>query len=167
MKRLICNDKDLKQTREELLKLQQGKDLITKETVRNPCLDHDHGINQQVRGVIGREVNVFLGKVENGYYRYIGYWSDIPLPDLLENMAEYIRRPNEEIVHKGWIDVSVRKFKSLAAVRQKYLLKIINSNNIGGNQDTRVKSLRKVLVSGSISYGEFFEYFDYVKEKPM
>lgn len=53
-----------------------------------------------LRGVIGNKINVFEGKLYRMFKRY-GLAEDIPLPDLLRNLADYIENPpiKEKIVH--------------------------------------------------------------------
>ena len=68
MKKLKHNK--IQQTREQLLKLQNGTDPITGLQIKDPVLDHDHDLGH-IRSVLQREVNSFEGKVINAYKRYI------------------------------------------------------------------------------------------------
>lgn len=167
MKNLLCSTKDVQEARGELLKQQKGIDPITKQNVYVPCVDHAHDETQQVRGIIGREVNSFLGKVENSHARYVKYQCDLPLADVLRNVADYLEADFPPVIHTGWMDKCTTKFKSLNAEKQKYFLNIINSNTIGSNATARVKSLRKILVKRLLSQGEFYEIFQYLAEKSL
>jgi len=53
-----------------------------------------------LRGVIGNKINVFEGKLYRMFKRY-GLVDEIPLPDLLRSLANYIENPpiKEKIVH--------------------------------------------------------------------
>lgn len=51
-----------------------------------------------LRGVIGKNVNTFEGRLWKNWKRY-GLSEDIPLPDLLRRMADYLEKPPIEQVY--------------------------------------------------------------------
>ena len=59
--------KDTKRIRELLLKNQRNKDSCTDLELlpKDSCLDHAHDSEQLVRGVLHRQVNSYIGKLEN------------------------------------------------------------------------------------------------------
>jgi hypothetical protein len=60
-------------------------------------VDHDHS-SGEVRGVISRQANTLLGKMEN-IYTSMCKGDPTELPDVLENIASYLRQPDSEILH--------------------------------------------------------------------
>jgi len=93
--------KDIPILRERLLKKQNYICPICGETINKPALDHQHKrkINGSglVRGVLCKNCNVLLGKMENNCTRYGVQQKD--LPDVLVNMSEYLRRKHLPYYH--------------------------------------------------------------------
>ena len=85
-------------------------------------LDHDHQTGM-VRGVISRQANSLLGKVENFYIRMCkGDKED--LPGVLDAMAAYLERETLDVLHPVGLTQLTKKFKnSLTAVEQIVELK--------------------------------------------
>jgi len=73
---------------------------ITKKEIKNGCLGIDgKGL---LRGAIINQVNVFVGKIENGWKRSGSHLLGLSLPDILRRIADYIENPplvHEKIVH--------------------------------------------------------------------
>ena len=86
----------LKALREELYKEQGNICLILKEHTENQVLDHCH-TKGTCRGVIDREINVFLGKIENNCKRYKVQPED--LPRILRNIADYLEKDHLPLIH--------------------------------------------------------------------
>jgi hypothetical protein len=87
--------------RAKLLEEQSGVCPICSGDVNSPCLDHEHTKkikgSGQVRGVICRMCNVFLGKIENNCVRYgIGLFE---LPRVLRNVADYVQKDPLPYMH--------------------------------------------------------------------
>ena len=86
--------KDIKPLRDKLLKEQDNKCCITGKEIENPVLEHHHakglGGTGNIRGVADREINVFLGKIENSHKRYKIKTEE--LPDILRKIADYLER---------------------------------------------------------------------------
>lgn len=89
----------IKEFREKLYNLNNQTCPILKQPLskERAVLDHIHKQRQTdditemsgvIRNTIDKDVNLFLGKIENGYKRYIR--SDIQLATLLRNIADYI-----------------------------------------------------------------------------
>jgi len=85
-------------------------------------LDHDHQTGM-VRGVISRQANSLLGKVENFYLKMCkGRKED--LPNTLEAMANYLEQETLDVLHPVGLTQLTRKFKnSLTALEQVDVLK--------------------------------------------
>ena len=87
--------------RAKLLEEQSGTCPICCNDVDAPCLDHEHTKkikgSGQVRGVICRMCNVFLGKIENNCTRY--KISLFELPRTLRNIADYVEKPHHPYMH--------------------------------------------------------------------
>lgn len=68
----LYTTKEVAKVREELLKKQGGRDLITGMNIAkgDAVLDHCHD-TQYVRGVLSRPSNVALGKIENLWMRVL------------------------------------------------------------------------------------------------
>jgi hypothetical protein len=92
---------DIPELRERLLKRQDGICPICIKVVDAPCLDHHHvkrikGTGQ-IRGVLCRACNTFIGKMENNCVRY-GVKMET-LPAVLRNTALYLEKPHFPYIH--------------------------------------------------------------------
>ena len=90
-------------------------------------LDHDHQ-NGMVRGVISRQANSLLGKVENFYLKMCkGQKED--LPNTLEAMAAYLEQETLDVLHPVGLTQLTRKFgNSNNAEAQVEILKDIGAS---------------------------------------
>jgi len=98
-------NKDIKRVREELQKAQNNICPICGGTIDAPVLDHEHKKKIHgsglVRGVICRNCNVYLGRIENNCRRF-GFTLE-ELPDVLVNISKYLKvktnyiHPSEEV----------------------------------------------------------------------
>jgi len=102
------------------------------------CMDHQHKLKADeadetgkgiLRGCIDRNVNAFLGKIENAYKRY-GLHKFIELPTLLRKLADYLDtnrihrevkyiHPNEAPPKKKLTKNSYKKLLKAVAGKQK------------------------------------------------
>jgi Recombination endonuclease VII len=111
----LFTPKDVKEARLKLLEKQGGKDPITNETIpdKQSVLDHDHK-TQYVRAVLHRQINVFVGKIENAFTRYISWWYNGTLPQLLRGVADYLDKEQpREYVHPKFINKLNSEFSKL------------------------------------------------------
>lgn len=155
---LLNTPADVQRVRDRLVKEQEGIDPITKEPLNRGCLDHLHNDSQLVRGVIGREINVLVGKIENTYNRNIRYWCKIDLPTLLRGIADYLEQEPLEIVHPGWQKKVQTAFNKLSAKEQDRVLKSFGYSVVDKpNQVKRKANLKKLITSRSVTYGELLE----------
>jgi len=73
-------------------------------------LDHDHQTGM-VRGVISRQANSLLGKVENFYFKMCKGDKEF-LPVTLEAMASYLEGSVTEVLHPVGLTQLTRKFRN-------------------------------------------------------
>lgn len=163
---LLSAPDDVTRVRKRLEKDQKGIDPITKEPLVSPCLDHAHDATQQVRGVISREINVLVGKIENTYTRNIKYWCCVPLPDILRRVADYLEQEYLPIVHPGWKKKCITAFNKLSAAEKDKVLKSFNTVPQGKpNPAKRSAAFKKLLASRSVTYGEILEEINNVTQQ--
>jgi len=83
-------------------------------------LDHDHQTGL-VRGVISRQANSLLGKVENFYMRMCKGDKE-HLPGVLDAMAAYLEQEQLDVLHPVGLTQLCKKFKALTSEKQKATL---------------------------------------------
>jgi hypothetical protein len=83
-------------------------------------LDHDHQTGL-VRGVISRQANSLLGKVENFYMRMCKGDKE-HLPGVLDAMAAYLEQEQLDVLHPVGLTQLTKKFKGLTSEKQKATL---------------------------------------------
>lgn len=146
---------DVKKVREHLLKQQNNKDALTGLDIpdKQAVCDHSHKTHA-VRGILHRQSNATLGKIENLYSRYLGWWYPYSLSTFLRQCADYLDRTHKqeaEYYHPGWISSTVTQFKKLNSKQQIKLLKKFEHDN-PGNQVSRTALFKKILLSKRYSY---------------
>lgn len=165
-KDLYTND-DIRKVRDTLLDEQDGKCAclgIQIKPERTPVLDHAHDDQQLVRAVLEREVNAFIGVMENGYKRYFSYWLDKPLPEILRAVADYLEVPvGNRYRHPGWIKKVQSMFNKLNAQQQGTLLKSYGYP-YGKNLIDRKMSFKKISMDREIGYEKLLESFAQVQK---
>lgn len=100
---------ELRELRKKWWEEQNGKCPILDIEIsfEQSCQDHQHKLKSELadetgkgclRGCIDRNVNAFLGKIENAYKRY-GLHNYMELPTLLRKLADYLdnNRIHEEV----------------------------------------------------------------------
>lgn len=165
-KRLLTSASDVKDCREELLGIQGNKDAMTglDLALRDAVLDHCHK-STLVRGVLHRQTNAALGKLENVYRRLLGWWIPIDLPTFLRSAADYLEQEDLEILHPHWVRKSMSLFNSLNAAQQNALLKEFGRHKQKTNLTERRKLFREVLTKRLCTFGEVQEAVEGVKNK--
>jgi|TARA_B110000483_G_scaffold49470_1_gene61537 hypothetical protein len=89
-------------------------------------LDHDHQTGM-VRGVISRQANSLLGKVENFYLRMCKGDKE-QLPGVLDAMAAYLEQETLDVLHPvGLIQLTKRFKNSLTAAEQVVELRVLGA----------------------------------------
>lgn len=149
---------DVKRVREFLLQEQGNKCAalgIPIKPDRTPVLDHFHNDEQLVRGVLEREVNAFLGVIENANKRYLRYWLPTPLPEVLRALAGYLERseatPDRRFRHNGWLKKVKVWFNKLPAKKMDEVLVQLGSSP-GKNLVERKALFAKVVLDRSLGF---------------
>ena len=111
-------------------------------------LDHDHQTGL-VRGVISRQANSLLGKVENFYLRMCKGEKE-HLPGVLDAMAAYLEQETLDVLHPVGLIQLTNKFKNkLTAHEQALELESIGATedqiNNCSNQNQRSELYRKLI----------------------
>lgn len=144
---------DVKRIREQLLKEQQGIDLLTGEVIAQgqAVTDHNHK-TQYVRGVISRQANAVLGKIENLWTRYLSYWYNGTLPEFLRQCADYLERPEDtRYVHPAWVKRVTIDFCKLNVKGQTAVLHTLGTTQ-GKNAAERKKLFDKAIKTKQFTY---------------
>ena len=145
MQKRLKNSQEAAKYRDTLLAQQSKIDPITKSSITDPVLDHQHYGDQKCRAVLERTVNSFEGKVYNAYLRYVKHHTDLTISDILRNLADYLESDySNNAIHHTAIDTDVRVFKQLPAESQKEILQSININP-ESNTLKRAKQARKAI----------------------
>ena len=146
--RTLYTPADVQEVRHLLLKQQNGLDALTGLPIpdKQAVLDHCHQ-TQYVRGVLHRQSNAVLGKLENMYIRYLSWWYKGTLAEFLRKAADYLdRKQPKEYVHTGWLKRVKIDFNKLNAAGKDSVLKQLGSP-AGKNEDERKKLFSKVLLT--------------------
>jgi hypothetical protein len=126
---------------------QKGVCALTGELIEEgqAVLDHDHS-TQYVRGVLHRQTNVVLGKIENLWKRYLAWWYTGDLPTFLRKTADYLERDKDtRYYHPHWIKKAKTEFNKLKSTeRQKVLNRMTKESNC--TNDTERKALFAKLI---------------------
>lgn len=156
---------DVKSVRSVLLREQNGLDALTglPLSASDAVCDHDHK-TQYVRGILHRQSNALLGKIENLYNRYLSWWYSGSLSDFLRKTADYLdKEHSKEYVHPGWIKRCTIDFCKLTAKQQTDVLLKLNSSD-GKNAVERKKIFSKRLLDKEHSYDTISSLLNSVKE---
>ena len=151
--RTLYTPAEVKEVRLALLKEQNGLDALTGQplAVSDSVCDHDHK-TQFVRGILHRQSNALLGKIENLYSRYLGWWYSGTLADFLRSTANYLdRKQPEDFVHPGWLKRVATDFKALTAAQQTKVLQELGSKT-GSNATERLKLFKVKTLDRSLTY---------------
>lgn len=156
---------EVKTVRLALLKEQQGLDALTglPLDIKDSVCDHDHK-TQYVRGILHRQSNALLGKIENLYNRYLSWWYNGSLADFLRQAANYLDRKHPtEYVHPGWLKRVQVDFKKLNAAQQSIVLEKLGSK-AGSNGVERLKLFKAKTLDRSFGYDTIANIINSVKD---
>lgn len=144
---------DVKKARDLLYKEQRGKDALTGLPLPQDkqCLDHNHR-TQFVRGVLHRQVNCALGKLEGVYTRYLSAWYNGSLSDFLRLAADFLEKGDDQrFVHPGFLKRLSTDFNGLNEQSKKEILHLLGQPQ-GSNATERKKYFRSALMTRKFSY---------------
>lgn len=138
--------KEVKEIRSKLAEDQQGIDPILGVPFPDGklCLDHDHD-KQNVRAALHLQTNAFEGKVTNAYTRCLKWLTDVPLPEILRNLANYLEKDySENPYHPSCKKVLLTRFRKLTASEQALVLRRCDVVP-GTNNKAREDQLKAIL----------------------
>lgn len=144
----LYTTKDVAQARKILLEEQNSIDPITGLVIpeKQAVLDHDH-TTQYVRAVLHRQTNSVLGKIENLWVRYLGWWYTGTLPQFLRGCADYLEREQpRRYVHPKFQKRLQTDFNKLPEASKRSVLRLLGSSE-GSNAAERKKLFASVLKS--------------------
>lgn len=155
----LYSTSEIEAIRDILAEQQKGIDPILKVPFKEAkCLDHDHE-TQKIRGVLGRNSNAFEGKVFNAYVRCMRWLTDIPLPELLRNLADYLETDVKHLpYHPAWLKRVKTDFNILTAAQQNSLLLSLGGG-IEANKEKRNASFSKILLQRDYTFDDIKEKF--------
>lgn len=161
----LYNIADVRRVREMLEKEQKGKDKMTDLSIpdKQAVLDHNHD-TMYVRGVLHRQSNAALGKIENIWTRYLSYWYPHDLPTFLEQAAEYIRRPDDERwYHPHWVKKINTEFNKLKESDKDKVLELMELDK-GKNGAERKKLFQQGILTREYGYDILCDFINQVKD---
>lgn len=161
----LYNSAEVKKVREKLYKEQNGTDALTglELAFKDSVTDHNHK-TQYVRGVLHRQSNAVLGKIENLHTRYLGYWYPGTLADFLRGAADYIEmKDDERYIHPGWIKRVNIEFNKLTEASKRKILKHLGCEE-GANASERKRLFNKLVLSRKFTYFTLLEVLKHSKE---
>lgn len=149
----LYTTKDVQQAREKLLLEQDGFDKLTLTKIEKgqACLDHNHN-TLFVRGVLNRQTNAALGKLEGVYTRYLAHWYKGSLSNFLRQSAEYLERKDDKRWrHPHWLKKVKTRFNKLTE-KEKALILLALTNEEGKNGKERKELFAKAILQRELGY---------------
>jgi hypothetical protein len=150
----LYTSKDIAKIRALLTKEQNGLSAMTGLPLLKECLDHCHlpQNEQLVRGVLNSNENIALGKIENLYARYVGWWFKGTYPEFLRMVADYIDRGvDTRYRHLMWIKKVNTEFNKLSEGKKDVVLKGMGALT-GSNSTERKKYFNACVMSRKFDY---------------
>lgn len=157
---------DVKKVREKLLKEQGHKDLLTglKLEPKDAVCDHSHK-NQYVRGILHRQSNAVLGKIENLWTRYLAYWYKGTLQEFLRKTADYLDREiDTRYLHPGFIKRLEVEFNKLNEAGKREVLHKLDVED-GKNATERKAKFKKEILSRKHTYENLLALIKALQER--
>ena len=121
---------------------------ILKRKTDDWVVDHDH-ITGEIRGVISREANSLIGKIENTY-KSLCKGSPEELPGVLENINSYLMQDQSGVLHPTGLTQLTKRFeRNLRADDQRFALQTMGAKkseiNVCNNSKDRSRLFRSLL----------------------
>lgn len=160
---------DTKRVRELLYKEQAGLCKLSKVAValKDCHLDHKHDDQQLVRGVLYKQSNMGLGKLEGLWTRYLAYWYPGTLSEFLRASADYLEQseeqPDTRFRHNHWMKKLKTKFNALNAKQMDEVLISLGSSK-GNNATSRKQLFSKLVLDRSLGYDTILSAINKAKE---
>lgn len=165
MTKSLYTPTEIKVFKESQVKKQNGIDPITGEPFKEVVVqDHDHQ-SQHCRGALNRNTNAFEGLVTNAYIRCLKWLTDVPLPDILRNLADYLETDySNNPFHVGWMKRVKVDFNKLSSKQQDKVLIVLGSK-VGRNLTERKELFAKIILDRSLGFIYIRDVINQVKEK--
>lgn len=144
----LYTSSDVAKVRKQIYDEQNGHDALTglPLTLKDAVTDHNHS-TQYVRGILHRQSNAVLGKIENLWKRYLSYWCSGTLPDFLRQAADYLEKKDDmRFIHPGFLKKLQTMYNSLNESSKKEVLQSMNQHQ-GTNATERKALFRKALMT--------------------
>lgn len=181
MSKHLYNSKDVAAVRVQLFSEQNGRDDLTGLGLdyKDAVLDHNHR-TQFVRGVLHRQVNAALGKIENIWDRYLSTWYKGTLQDFLNEASGYLDNPDDDrFVHPHWLKKSKTEFNKLnskqkdfvlyqmqvVAISKGYTIKSITGAKFRMNDAKRKDLFAKLLMSRKFTFDNIKQLIEDSKDE--
>lgn len=164
MTKHLFTPNDVKKVRLDLLAQQKGLCALTGEPIFDykGVLDHNHKTDF-VRGVLHRNANSALGRIENLYTRELSWWYPESLSTFLRQCADYLdKQDNVEYIHPGWLKKVQTMFNKLPEGKKDLVL-IQLGEEAKKNATERKKAFRKRLMSRVFTKQDIVEAIEGVK----
>ena len=120
---------------------------ISQGSMHDTVVDHCHA-SGEIRGVLHRQSNAFLGKVENAWKRYACRSADVSLPEALRRMADWIEFSRTGLLHPVGATQLQKRFKQKKNEEQLKILLDLGVDVVSmdaSNSDKRSKLYRKQI----------------------
>ena len=146
--------RDVSQVKQKLYLEQDGKCALSGVTLqlKDGHTDHAHDDEQLVRGVLYKQSNMALGKIENLWVRYLKYWYPYDLPTFLRQAADYLEQVKDtRWRHPGWLKKVQTSFNQLKEPDKQSLLKTLGYSS-QPNAATRKATFRKLMLSRKLGW---------------
>ena len=148
---------DVKSVREQFIKQQGNIDPILKEPFKETvALDHDWK-TQHCRAALNRNTNAFEGLVTNAHRRCLSWLTDLPLPAILRNLADYLEQDYScNPYHPQWQKKVKTEFNKLSAKQKDAALSMLQYPT-GSNDKLRKESFAKAVLDRKFGYATILE----------
>ena len=180
MPKHLYNPKDVAEVRSALYDEQDWLDKLTRIPLasKDAVLDHNHK-TQYVRGVLHRQTNAALGKIENIWTRYLSTWYTGTLSDFLKRAAHYIDQADDHrYLHPTWIKKCKVEFNKLTAAQKQQVLDELDTVSISKgykipkvtgvrfrNDTARKEHFSKIILTKQYSFDTIMTHISEVKNE--
>lgn len=158
--------KEISEIKKQLYEEQSGKCALSGVVLdlKDCHTDHAHDDQQLVRGVLYKQSNLCLGRLEGLWTRFLKHWYPQDLPTFLRQSADYLERPvDNRWRHSGWIRKVQTKFNTLKE-KQKDEVLIALGYEKQANALARKKMFKKAVLSRQFGYLKLKSTIENTKE---
>jgi hypothetical protein len=148
--------KEIAEVKKQLHKEQNSKCALSGVVVdlKDCHTDHAHDDQQLVRGVLHKQSNMCLGRLEGLWTRFLKHWYPQDLPTFLRQSADYLDRPiDTRWRHSGWIKKIQTKFNTLKEKQKDDVLTKLGYDK-QPNGLARKNMFKKAILSRQFGYPE-------------